>query len=362
MDLTVYFLLSLPIGGISAAVIILFLRIPPNPDSGKSFTKRFLELDLFGAFVLVPAIVCILLALQWGGSTYPWNSSRIIGLFVGFGVLIIIFIISQIRLGERATLPPRILSQRTVVAAVTFAFTFGAAFFLLLFYLPIYFQSVKGVSATRSGIQILPLSLGTVLMSVISGALITVVGYYTPILIFGTVLFTIGSGLISTYTINMPFGKWFGYQVLAGLGAGVGFQIPLIAVQTVLPVDDIPIGTTAVIFFQTMGSALFISVGQSVFANGVRRGVNQFAPWLDPNELLKAGATDIRKLLQDMGRSANLQDVLMGYMVGLKDTYRVAIACTALSVVAACLFEWKSVTSEEVKRKEAAGGAHVSVA
>jgi len=350
-----YCLFSLPIGAISIAVIIFVLSIPRQSEtSGQSLLTRIRELDLLGASILVPAVVCLLLALQWGGSTYPWKNSRIIGLFVGFGCLIVIFIITQIRLGDRATLPPRILSQRTVMAACCFAVMFGAAFFVLVFYLPLYFQSIKGVSATKSGIDVLPLLLATVISSVVAGVLITVVGYYTPFVIAGTILFSIGAGLISTYTIDMSFGKWFGYQVLTGAGVGVGFQIPIISVQTVLPLEDVPVGTACVIFFQSLGGALFVSVAQTVFQNGIIRGTHTFVPDLDPQILLKAGATEIRKVLEKVGMLDALPAVLKAYMVGLIDSFRVTVGCAAAAVVAALFFEWKSVKDDEVKRKKEA--------
>jgi hypothetical protein len=232
---------------------------------------------------------------------------------------------------------------------------FGASFFLLVFYLPLYFQSIKGASATKSGIDILPLMLSTVISSMVGGALITVVGYYTPFIIFGSILFSIGAGLITTYSIGMPFGKWFGYQVLTGAGVGVGFQIPLIAVQTVLPLPDVPVASALVIFFQSLGGALFISVGQTVFQNGLIRGTHKFAPNLDPTLLLRAGATEIRSVLEKNGLLDELPGALKAYMQGLTDSYRVAVACTAAGTVAALFFEWKSVKDDEVRRKKEAG-------
>ncbi|KAH0543535.1 hypothetical protein GP486_008571, partial [Trichoglossum hirsutum] len=317
---------------------------------GKSLRERILDLDLIGASILIPTIVCLLLALQWGGTTYPWNNSRIIGLLVGAGVLAVIFAYSQIRLGDRATLPPRILSQRSVTAAVIYSVMFGAGFFVLIFYLPLYFQSVKGSSATKSGIQVLPLFLSTVLSSIASGVLITLVGYYTPFVISGTALFCIGTGLISTYSTHTSFGRWFGYQILTGAGVGVGFQAPMLAVQTVLPLDDVPIGTACVMFFQTLGGALFISIGQTVFQNGLVRGTHKFVPNMDPKLLLNAGATQIRNVLQRVGLTDKLMGAIEAYMVGLVDAYRVTVACTAVAFVAACLFEWKSVKDGEAKR------------
>lgn len=118
---------SLPIGALSVVILTFFLHIhrDNNPEN-LAITQRILKLDLIGASILVPCVVCLLLALQWGGSTYPWNSSRIIGLFVGFGILTILFVLSQLKLGDKGTLPPRLFKNRNVACALAFAFFFGA--------------------------------------------------------------------------------------------------------------------------------------------------------------------------------------------------------------------------------------------
>jgi hypothetical protein len=78
--------------------------------------------------------VCLLLALQWGGTIYAWNSSRIIGLLVGFGLMISIFVFIQIKRGDKATLPLSVLKQRTVAAACSFLFFMGATLMVLIYY------------------------------------------------------------------------------------------------------------------------------------------------------------------------------------------------------------------------------------
>jgi MFS family permease len=197
---------SLPIGAFSVAVVLLVLKIRRDPkDSDKPYLDRIKELDLIGAAILVPGIICLLLAVQWGGSTYAWKSSRIIGLFVGAGLLIILFIASQIRFGDAATLPPRILKQRTVAAVCAYVFFFGAGIFLMMYYLPLYLQAVKGSSPTRSGIQVLPLMLSSVLTSILAGAYVTFAGYYTPLIICSSAIMTIGAGLISTFDVGTTF-------------------------------------------------------------------------------------------------------------------------------------------------------------
>ncbi|KAI9824734.1 MAG: hypothetical protein M1832_001560 [Thelocarpon impressellum] len=352
------FYINLPIGAVSVVVIVFILHIPreDNPE-GMTVLQRVRKLDLIGGGILIPALICLLLALQWGGSTYAWSNSRIIGLFVGFGLLIALFIFSQIKLGEAATLPPRLFKSRTVVSATTFAFFFGASFFTLIFYLPLYFQSVKGSSATKSGIEILPLMLATVVSSIVTGGLTSFTGYYTPFLIFCSALFTVGAGLLTTYSIDMPFGRWFGYQVLAGAGIGIGFQAPITAVQTVLALEDIPIGSVMVTFFQSIGGALFISVGQNVFQNGLIRGVGKNLPGLDPQVLLYSGATEIRSTLARVQQEDRLRGAILAYLEGLTDTYKLVVALAGMAFLSSLFWEWRSVKKANPDGRNAAAVA-----
>ena len=263
---------------------------------------------------------------------------------------------SQIKLGERATLPIRILSQRTVAATSCFSGLFGGAFFVLIFYLPLYFQSIKGVSATKSGIDVLPLILSNVIASMVVGGLITVVGYYTPFIIFGSIALAVGSGLITTLGVDTPFAKWFGYQLLTGVGGGMSFQVSLLAVQTVLDIEDVPIGSACVIFFQTLGGALFVAVAQTVFQNGVVRAAKELVPGIDPLLLLATGATQLRDFLKKIEKQDELPLVLEVYMVGLKDAFRVSVGLAAAAVVTTIFVEWKSIKSEQSKGKGELGG------
>lgn len=130
----------------------------------------------------MPAIICLLLALQWGGSKYEWSNWRIILLFVLFGILIAIFIGIQFWKQDSATVPPRILMKRSMWAASWFSFTLGSFFLLLIYYLPIWFQAVKGASAVKSGIMNLPMVLTLVITSILSGIGVTLVGYYAPLM------------------------------------------------------------------------------------------------------------------------------------------------------------------------------------
>jgi Na+/melibiose symporter-like transporter len=113
-----------------------------------------------------------------------------------------------------------------------------------IYFLPFYFQAVKSTTAEGSGIRTIPYLVSTTIASIIIGASITTFGRYTPFMWFGSAVFTIGAGMLYTLQVDSGPGKWIGFQILAGLGAGASIQIPFIAVQVVLSAKDMPTGST----------------------------------------------------------------------------------------------------------------------
>ncbi|KAM5346611.1 hypothetical protein ACJ41O_009616 [Fusarium nematophilum] len=339
------FYINLPIGALAMVIVFFFVRVNRNSAESEnlSFLARVRKLDLAGAAIFIPAIVCLLLALQWGGADYPWSNSRIIGLFVGFGAMIAIFIAIQFWQGDQGTLPPRLFKDRNILAGMLFAMFFGAGFFPLIYYLSLYFQAIQGVSAVQAGIKILPLLLSTVLCSIVSGAVITAVGYYNFVIIPCMVLFTVGSGMLTTLDVDSPLKEWFGYQVIAGLGIGAGFQIGVLIVQTVLPQEWVPVGTACVQFFQAFGGAIFIAVAQTVFQNGLIDTIKADNINIDPTIFINSGASEIEDVLRGMDRLDALDTVLEAYMKGLRDTYYISLAAAACALIACLCFQWKSV-------------------
>ncbi|EAU32257.1 predicted protein [Aspergillus terreus NIH2624] len=134
------FTINLPIGAIAVPCIILFLPSPPRSERLKqgSWMAAFRQFDPVGTILFVPAIICLLIALQWGGSRYPWSDGRQIALLTVFGVLLIAWVVSQWWGGENATLPLRIVSERTVACSTLYIFLGSASFVLLVYFLPIW--------------------------------------------------------------------------------------------------------------------------------------------------------------------------------------------------------------------------------
>ncbi|EGX90890.1 MFS toxin efflux pump (AflT) [Cordyceps militaris CM01] len=345
------FYINLPVGGVAMGIVGCVVHIKRNTrySAGLSIGQRILKLDLVGTAIFVPGIVCLLLALQWGGASYPWNNSRIIGLFVGAGALLAVFVVVQWWRADQGTFPPFLFKSRSIVAAMAFCFFFGAAFIPLIFYLSLYFQAVQGVSAIQAGIKILPLLLATVICSVASGALVSILGVYKYVIAPCMALFAIGAGLITTLDVHTPLREWFGYQVVAGLGIGAGFQVGPVVVQTVLPQEWIPVGTACVQFFQSLGGAVFIAVAQTVFQNGLIDGIETTNLGINPHIFINSGVSQARNILAQMHREDALPLILKAYMKGLRNTYYTTLACAICAFLSVLALEKKSVKKNEQK-------------
>jgi Na+/melibiose symporter-like transporter len=187
--------------------------------------ERFKDLDYIGPLIFIPANVLLLLALQFGGSKFQWNAAVVITLLVFAMILFVLWVYSQYRLGDKATIPLRVMRQRTVVFTSIFGFFAFGAMSILCTYIPYFLQAIDDSSALESGIQSLPFLVSATLFAVVGGVLITFIGYYAPIMILGTVLFTIASGLFTTIGVHTPFRTIVGIQLLAGAGIGMNLQV-----------------------------------------------------------------------------------------------------------------------------------------
>ena len=319
--------------------------MPGSDEPNKlSVWQGILKLDLLGAALTIPATICLVLALQWGGSVYSWNDSRIIGLLVGAGCLSILLVYAQVRLGEHSTFPPQLMRSRDILCASLFACFFGAAFYPAIYYLALYFQSVRGSTAFHAGIQTLPLLISSSISSLATGALISATGYYNPFMIVCMALLIAGAACLSTLNQTTWYWRNFGYQILAGSGIGVGFEAGFIIAQNVAPPGPlIPAAIAIVGFTQTMGGTIFIAIAQTVFQRGLLQGIEDRAPELNPQTFLQNGATDVSALLASSHHQELLGPVLESYVEGIRNVYWLVTACTAVAFAAACGLRWKKL-------------------
>jgi MFS family permease len=362
------FYLNLPIGAVAIGVIMLVLKMPPARKAGTPIREQVLQMDPLGNLCLMPGVVCLLLALQWGGGTYAWNSGRVIALLVLAVVLLLAFIAIQIWLPDTATIPPRVMKQRSIAAGVFFTLVVTAAMMTFNYYLPIWFQAIKFASPVHSGVMMLPTVISSAVASLISGFLINRIGYYTPFMVGGSVLMSIGAGFMTTFTPHISKGTWIGYQILWAVGCGIsmssapllsfaalltytlGMQQASLAAQAVLPHSDAPIGISLIFFAQSLGGSVFLSVDQAIYRN--KLSATNYQPNLgDLANVTASGVTSIRDHLspQDLPR------FLAGYNGAVMDVFRVALATSCACVIASVFMEWKSVKAEKGGMEKPAG-------
>ncbi|PGH19460.1 hypothetical protein AJ80_03961 [Polytolypa hystricis UAMH7299] len=342
------FYINLPLGGTGMLMLIFFLNLPSPVKSEERITpkQRFLRPDPLGFLLFVPSIISLLLALEWGGTKYSWSNPRMIVLLTLFAFLFICFILAQVRLKENATVPPRIARQRSIAFALWFSLATGGAVTTVAYYLPLWFQSIEGTSATRSGVNVLPNAIATMIGSISTGVLTSKIGYYVPFMISGPILMAIGSGLLSTLTPTTAGSKRIIYQVVYGLGSGGCGQQASLAAQTVLNDKDVAIGAALMMFGQMLGSAVFISVGQNVFATTLVKDLMKI-PGADVERILDTGATEMRNFLS--GRVLEL--VLQAYNHAITGIFLVPVGLACAALLGSAGMEWKSVKKAKKRKK-----------
>ncbi|TLD25408.1 hypothetical protein PspLS_06300 [Pyricularia sp. CBS 133598] len=254
----------------SALIALAALRMAPrnlnkgSVDDDKPWSRRLADIDFLGGLGIVGSLVCLFLALQWGGAVYPWSDARVVALLVLFAVSFVAMGLYQSRLGERATFPVRLFRNREFTCVIAYSFLLASSQFVTLYYLPLWFQKVEGLSAKESGIKMLPMVVAVIVVSILGGAGASVTGYQAPFMILATILGAVGSGMLHTLTPGISIPRQIGYQILFGSGSGMGMQQGIVASQIVVAARDVPYSISAVMLVNTVGGACFVSVSQAL--------------------------------------------------------------------------------------------------
>ncbi|GJD04571.1 MFS transporter [Colletotrichum higginsianum] len=318
----------------------------PPPPPAPSLLQKAARFDPLGTLLLVPAVVCLLLALQWGGTKYAWGDARVWGCLLAFGLLTIALVSSQLWGGDNATLPPRVMRQRTVIAGALQMACSAAAMFAQNFFLPFYFQVVLGTTATGSGVLILPYVVTMAVIGIFAGAGMSQVSSYKPFGWVGTAIFVIGSGLLYTLKVDSPTASYIGFQVIIGVGTGIAWQVPFVAVQRAsakgkaIKASDGPIANALMAFFNSLGASLGISIAQNVFASSLQNrlaavpGITAAQIATIMNAGTGVGLRDPNVLPSEM-----LLPVLTQYNSAIRSTFIVATVFSGLGFLASLLYD-----------------------
>lgn len=263
------FYINIPIGIIALMAIWTRLHLAVRRTEHK--------VDFLGAGLLGVAAVCLLLALVWGGTTYPWSSDTILGLFIGTILGGGLFLLRESRAAE-PIIPLRLFKNDIFTISVILSMLSGLAMFGAIIFLPEYQQIVRGDSAIKSGLLLIPLVFGLLGASLVSGRLISKLGHYRPFPIIGTVLLTIGFWLFSHITLGTSQLMLSIWMIVLGAGVGMFMQVMTLAVQNSVERKDLGTATSVVVFSRSIGSSLGAAIFGAVLVARLNHHLAQSLP------------------------------------------------------------------------------------
>ena len=259
------FYINLPLGILALAALLIYLptnlSIASNRLSGWAAIRR---IDALGAVLASAATICLLLGLTWGSNQiYDWNSLQVIGVLIASGVLYVLFILTE-RFVAEPILPLNLFRNQVFAVASLLSLLQLMVLVALVIYLPLFLQGVLGESATNSGEVITPLTISTVVGSLVAATIMASRKRYQVITIVGALIMTIGVFLLTRMTASTSLLEAAIYMVIAGLGLGSFFSILTLAAQNSLPRARLGVGTGAVRYLGQLGSVLGVAVVATV--------------------------------------------------------------------------------------------------
>ncbi|MFE1436299.1 MFS transporter [Streptomyces griseoaurantiacus] len=263
------FYINVPFGLVTLAVVAVVLKLP-RPH-------RRARLDVPGTLLLAAASTCLVLLTSWGGTEYAWGSRVVLGLGAGAVAAILLFLLAE-RYAAEPLIPLRLFRDPVFNVTALVGLVIGVALFGAASYLPTFLQMVDGVSATESGLLMLPMMAGIVGASIVCGQLISRTGRYKPYPLLGSALSALGMWLLSglgTDTPRLQYSIW-----MAVLGTGIGMVMPVLvlAVQNAVRPADLGTATSANNYFRQIGGSVGAAVFGTLFARRLTEALSERLP------------------------------------------------------------------------------------
>jgi MFS family permease len=271
--------------------------------------------DWAGCLFVIGSTVMLLLGLDFGGITHPWNSATVICLITFSIVVLALFMLNEWKLARYPVMPLALFRHRSGIAAFMVCFCHGFIFMGEAYYLPLYFQAVLGASPILSGVYLLPFVVAMMVVAALTGLFIQKTGKYVPPLWAGLVLMTLGVGLLIDLEDSANWGKILGFQIVSGGGVGMNFEGPLLALQAIVGVENVATATATIGFVRSISTAVSVVIGAVVFQNQMA----QHGP-----ELVEALGEDLASKLSGASATANV-DLIDGLHPAAKAVARQAL-------------------------------------
>src|SRR5713101_3879518 len=263
------FYINMPVGVI--AILTAGLVLP------RALRRVQHTIDYSGAAALVAFAVPLLLAFSWAGTQYAWNSWQIIRLFIFSVVMLVAFILIELRAAE-PIISPRFFKNSIFLVSTIAMFMLSAGMFGAILYLPLFVQAVTGNTATNSGVVLTPMMLGFMFSSIVGGQILSRTGRYKILAIFGFSVAAVGMFLLSRMTATTSNGLISLNMIVTGLGIGVMMSLFTIVVQNAFPFRQLGAVTAGLTFFRSIGSTIGVAVMGTIMTNGFQSALQSNLP------------------------------------------------------------------------------------
>nr|ART40110.1 K429 [uncultured bacterium] len=341
------FYINVPLGALSVFVASKVLQMKTE--------KRKVQIDFLGAGLIAAAVSSVLLATTWGGNEHAWDSPTIIGLFGGGLLLMVLFVIQESRAPE-PILPLRLFVNKVFAIGDSLTVIIGLTMFGATAFMPVYMQVVKGVSATDSGLHMLPMSMGAVTMSWFSGRMITQTGRYRIYPIVGTALLAAGIFLMSGIDQHTSFLQISIQLAMLGAGMGLTMQVVVLAIQNAVEHKDLGAATASTSFFRSMGGAFGVAIFGAVLTNRLN---HYLAQYLTPAQLESVDPSQLRsspEVLRSLPADVHL-GVIESFAHSVDTIFLVAAPCALLAFFLALMLPELPLRSRAPQPKQTESGA-----
>jgi MFS family permease len=329
------FYLNLCVGGICAPVY-LFMLPNKDPRPGVSFMDRAREMDYVGAVLTIGAFVSGVMAVSFGGITYPWNSGRIIGLFVCSGVLFILLGFQQVWTvftnKSRRVFPVEFFKSRTILILFCMTAAGGTAVFVPIYMIPIFFQFTRNDSALEAGVRLLPYIMLLIFAVISNGAILSAYGYYMPWYTLGGLLVLTGGALMYTVDQSTSIARVYGYSVILGFGDGLFAQASFSVAQAIVDPALIASAVGFITCAQVSGVTIALAIANSVFLNKSQTSIEAILPNVPIKEIQAAIAGAGSEFVKSLSPNVR-EEVLTAIVSAMSKTYILVITAGSLAAV-----------------------------
>lgn len=329
------FFAALPIGLVVLWFITRFMHLPHQ--------QRKARIDVAGIITLTVSMVSILLATSWGGTTYPWSSAPILGLYAFGAVVLAAFVAVELR-AEEPLLPLRLFRNSVFTWSNIASLGLAMVMFGSIIYIPVFAQGVLGVGATESGLILMPMMLGLIVMGIVTGLLVTRTGHYKPFMLTGVVLLAVGVWLITRIDADGTPTQLFAAMVVVGVGLGMAMQQYTLVIQNVVRRRDLGVATSTSQFSRNIGSTVGIAIYGSVMTAGLGAAIASHLPAsMRDQASQQAEGLDVGSVLDPsamVGLSPVVEQALReGLAERLHDAFMVGLPILAVVLVATAMIK-----------------------